>query len=212
VLQLDYQFFKHYGDQVEIEHRHELGGQPGKIRLLGYRDYAVMASYRDAINYGIATNTTPSIFNVRYGEKSKYGFGIDAEQAINDNLGAFLRAMWSDGRTETDAFTEVDQSIAGGISLKGTDWGRAQDTVGFSLIGNELSRDRRDYLQAGGISFFIGDGKIRYRPEIILESYYNWNVAKHTWFTVDYQHIANPAYNADRGPVEVFGLRLHFEY
>jgi len=212
VLQLDYQFFKHYGDQVEIERSHELGGQPGKIRLLGYRDHAVMASYRDAINYGIATNTTPSIFNVRYGEKSKYGFGIDTEQAINDNLGAFLRAMWSDGRTETDAFTEVDQSIAGGISLKGTDWGRAQDTVGFSLIGNELSRDRRDYLQAGGISFFIGDGKIRYRPEIILESYYNWNVAKHTWFTADYQHIANPAYNADRGPVEVFGLRLHFEY
>ena len=212
VLQLDYQFFKHYGDQAELEHSHEFGGQPGKVRLLGYRDYAVLASYRDAINYGIATNTTPSIFNVRYGEKSKYGFGIDIEQAINANLGAFLRAMWADGRTETDAFTEVDQSIAGGISLKGADWGRAQDTVGLSLIGNGLSRDRRDYLQAGGISFFIGDGTLRYRPETIFESYYNWNVTKHTWLTADYQHISNPAYNADRGPVEVFGIRLHFEY
>jgi carbohydrate-selective porin OprB len=212
MLQLDYQFFKHYGDQLEIEHSHELSGQPGKVRLLGYRDYAVLASFRDAINYGIATNTTPSIFNVRYGEKSKYGFGIDAEQAINANLGAFLRAIWSDGRTETDAFTEVDQSIAGGISLKGTDWGRAKDTLGFSLISNGLSKDRRDYLQDGGISFFIGDGALRYRPETIFESYYNWNVAKHTWLTADYQYIANPAYNADRGPVEVFGLRLHFEY
>ena len=212
VLELDYQFFKHYGDQVEIEHSHELGGQPGKVRLLGYRDHAVMANYRDAINYGIATNTTPSIFNVRYAEKSKYGFGFDIEQAINTNFGTFLRAMWADGRTETDAFTEVDQSIAGGISLTGTDWGRAQDTVGFSLIDNGLSKDRRDYLQAGGISFFIGDGALRYRPETIFESYYNWNIVKHTWLTADYQHIANPAYNADRGAVEVFGLRLHFEY
>lgn len=212
MLQLDFRLFRHYGDQVEIEHSQELGGQPGKIRLLGYRDYAVMASYRDAINYGIATGTTPSIFNVRYGEKSKYGFGIDAEQAINTSLGVFFRAMWSDGRTETDAFTEVDESIAGGISLKGTDWGRTQDTVGFSLIGNGLSRDRRNYLQAGGISFFIGDGALRYRPETIFESYYNWNVARRVWLAADYQHIANPAYNADRGPVEVFGMRLHLEY
>jgi high affinity Mn2+ porin len=212
VLQLDYQFFKHYGDQAEIERSHELGGQPGKVRLLGYRDHAKIASYRDAINYGIATNTTPSIFNVRYGEKSKYGFGIDVEQAINTNLGAFLRAMWTDGRTETDAFTEVDRSVAGGISLKGTSWGREQDTVGVALIGNALSKDRRDYLQAAGISFFIGDGALRYRPETILESYYNWNIAKHVWLTADYQHIANPAYNVDRGPVEIFGARLHLEY
>ena len=212
VLQLDYQFFRHYGDQVEIEHSHELGGQPGKVRLLSYRDHAVLASYRDAINYGNATNTTPSIFNVRYAEKSKYGFGIDIEQAINADLGSFLRAMWTDGRTETDAFTEVDQSISGGISLKGTDWERAQDTVGFSLISNGLSKDRRDYLQAGGISFFIGDGALRYRPETILESYYSLNVTKHAWLTADYQHIANPAYNADRGPAEVFGMRLHLEY
>lgn len=211
-LQLDYQFFKHYGDQVEIERGHELGGQPGKFKLLGYRDHAVMASYRDAINYGIATSTTPSIFNVRYGEKNKYGFGINTEQAINADLGAFLRAMWSDGRTETEAFTEADQSIAGGISLKGTDWRRAQDTIGLSLVSDRLSKYRRDYLQAGGISFFIGDGALRYRPETIFEGYYNWNVGKQAWLTADYQHVANPAYNADRGPVEIFGMRLHFEY
>ncbi len=212
MLQLDYQFFKHYGDQLEIEHSHELGGQPGKVRLIGWRNRAVLARYRDAINYGIATNTTPSIFKVRYSEQIKYGFGINIEQAINDDFGAFLRAMQADGHTETLAFTEVDQSIAGGISLKGTTWGRAQDTVGLGLISNGLSKDRRDYLQAGGISFFIGDGKLNYRPETIFESYYNWNVIKHTWLTADYQHIANPAYNADRGPVEVYGMRLHFEY
>lgn len=212
MLQLDYQFFKHYGDQLEIEHSHELAGQPGKVRLLCWRNRAILANYRDAINYGLATATAPDIFKVRYREQIKYGFGIAIEQAINGDLGAFLRAMQADGRTETLAFTEVDSSIAGGISLKGTRWGHAQDTVGFSLIGNGLSKDRRDYLQAGGISFFIGDGALRYRPETIFESYYNWNVAKHAWLTADYQHIANPAYNADRGPVEIFGMRLHFEY
>jgi len=211
-LQLDYQFFKHYGDQVEIEHSHEIGGQAGKVRLLGWRNRAVMASYRDAINYGIATHTAPDIFKVRNGEQIKYGFGINIEQAITPGLGTFMRIMQADGHTETLAFTEVDQSIAGGLSLKGAAWGRAQDTVGLGLISNGLSKDRREYLQAGGISFFIGDGALRYRPEMILESYYNWNVSKRAWLTADYQHIANPAYNADRGPVEVYGLRLHFEY
>ena len=212
MLQLDYQFFQHYGDQMEIEHSHELAGQPGKVRLLGWRNRAILANYRDAINYGLATATAPDIFKVRYGEQIKYGFGIDVEQAINDDLGAFLRAMQTDGRTETLAFTEVDSSLAGGLSLKGTLWGRAQDTVGIALLGNALSQDRRDYLQAGGISFFIGDGALHYRPETIFESYYDWNLAKHAWLTADYQYIKNPAYNADRGPVEIFGMRLHFEY
>ncbi|MBI3480456.1 MAG: carbohydrate porin [Nitrosomonadales bacterium] len=212
MLQLDYQFFQHYGDQLEIEHSHELAGQPGKVRLLAWRNRAILANYRDAINYGLASATAPDIFKVRYREQIKYGLGIDIEQAINDNLGAFLRAMQSDGHTETLAFTEVDSSIAAGLSLKGTGWGRTQDTVGLSLIGNGLSQDRRDYLQAGGISFFIGDGKLSYRPETIIESYYSWSMTKHAWLTADYQHIANPAYNADRGPVEIFGMRLHFEY
>ena len=212
MLQLDYQFFKHYGDQVEIEHSHELAGQPGKVRLLAWRNRAILANYRDAINYGLATATAPDIFKARYGEQTKYGFGINIEQAINENMGAFLRAMQADGRTETLAFTEVDSSIAGGVSLKGAIWGRTQDTVGIALLSNALSQDRRDYLQAGGISFFIGDGALRYRPEAIFESYYNWNMAKHAWLTADYQHIANPAYNADRGPVEIFGMRLHLEY
>lgn len=157
MLPIYLRFFSHYGDQVEFEHSHELAGQPGKVRLLGWRNRAVLASYRDAINYGNLVNWVPDpvfgrqyIMNVRNGEKIKYGFGINIEQAINSDLGTFLRAMWSDGRTETLAFTEVDQSIAGGISLKGTDWERAQDTMGFSLIGIQgqarLSASGRDFI------------------------------------------------------------------
>lgn len=212
MLQLDFQLLKHYGDQLEIEHAHELAGRPGKVRLLAWRNRARLANYRDAIAYGQAHSQTPDIFKVRYGEQIKYGLGINIEQAVSDGTGMFLRAMQADGRTETMAFTEADSSIAGGFALKGAAWGRAQDTAGIALISNGLSKDRRDYLQAGGISFFIGDGALRYRPETIFETYYSWNAARNFWLTADYQRINNPAYNADRGPVEVYGVRVHLEY
>lgn len=212
MLPPDFRFFKHYGDQIEIEHAHELGGQPGKLRLLAFRNRAVLARYRDAIGYGVTHNEAPDIFKVRYGEQIKYGLGFNLEQALGHDAGVFLRAMSADGRTETLAFTEADQSLAGGISIQGSSWGRTQDTLGLALIRNGLSRDRRDYLEAGGISFFIGDGKLNYRPETIFEGYYNWNVVKGVWLSADCQRIANPAYNADRGPVNIYGMRLHLEY
>jgi len=219
MLPTDYNIYRHHGDQVEVEHRHELAGQPGAIRVLAWRNRAILARYRDAIAYGNSVDWVPDpefgrkyIFKVRNTEQIKYGIGVNADQAVNDNLGVFFKAMWSDGQTETEAFTEVDRSMAAGVSLKGTSWGRAQDTVGLALTRNWLSSDRRQYLEAGGISFFIGDGALNYRPETTFEGYYNWNIVKHTWLTADYQRMANPAYNADRGPVTVYGMRLHFEY
>lgn len=212
MLPIDHSIGKHYGDQVEIEHAHELGGQPGKVRVLAWRNRAVLARYRDAINYGAAHGEVPDIFKVRNGEQTKYGLGVNIEQALSSNLGVFLRAMQADGRTETWAFTEVDQSLAGGLSLKGAAWGRAQDVVGLALMRNGLSKDRREYLEAGGISFFIGDGRLNYRPETIAEAYYSLNVVKDTWITLDTQRIQNPAYNADRGPVYVDSIRLHTEF
>ncbi|MDD5405157.1 MAG: carbohydrate porin [Sulfuricella sp.] len=212
MLAPDLRFFKHYGDQAEIEHAHELGGQPGKLRLLVFRNRAILARYRDAIDYGRTHNEVPDIFKVRNGEQIKYGLGVDLEQALGHDAGLFLRAMTADGRSETLAFTEADQSLAGGVSIQGSSWGRAQDTLGLALMRNGLSHDRRDYLAAGGISFFIGDGKLNYRPETIFESYYNWQVVKNAWLSADYQRIANPAYNADRGPVNIYGMRLHLEY
>lgn len=120
--------------------------------------------------------------------------------------------MQADGHTGTWAFTEVDQSLAGGLSLKGTAWGRVQDTVGLALMRNGLSKDRREYLAAGGISFFIGDGRLNYRPGTIAEAYYSLNVVKSAWITLDAQRINNPAYNADRGPANVESIRLHTEF
>jgi carbohydrate-selective porin OprB len=120
--------------------------------------------------------------------------------------------MKADGRTETQAFTEVDESLATGVLLKGSSWGRTGDTLGAALMMNGLSKHRRAYLEAGGLSYFIGDGYLQYRPETVMETFYSVSVAKHVWLTGDYQHIWNPAYNAARGPIGVVALRLHAEY
>ncbi len=187
----------------------------GKVRLLAWRNRANLASFSDALNYGLANPADPNhqwITKVRNGEKIKYGYGVNVEQALSRNVGAFLRAMNADGRTETYAFTEADASLAGGLSITGGAWGRAQDVVGLALARNMLSPDRRNYLAAGGISFFIGDGALRYRAETLFEGYYSWNIWKAMGVTLDYQRVQNPAYNADRGPVNFLALRFHAEF
>uniref|UniRef100_Q47A57 OmpA-like transmembrane domain n=1 Tax=Dechloromonas aromatica (strain RCB) TaxID=159087 RepID=Q47A57_DECAR len=213
-LPIDYQIKRHYGDQIELEHAHEIADQPGKIRLLAFRNRANLAAYRDGSTW-LDNNPGPdqiAIQNVRNGEKIKYGFGLNIEQAITENIGAFLRAMRADGRTETYAFTEADASFATGLSLKGSLWGRSDDTVGVAWMRNALSHERRDYLAKGGISFFIGDGALNYRPENILETYYSLKALPGLWLTADYQRISNPAYNADRGPANILSLRAHAEF
>lgn len=120
--------------------------------------------------------------------------------------------MKADGRTETHAFTEVDGSLSSGFLIKGAAWGRDGDSLGISLMRNTISDDRRNFLEAGGISYFIGDGALRYRPETIFEGFYSLNVYKGAWLTGDYQRYANPAYNADRGPINVYAIRLHAEF
>lgn len=214
MLPTDYNIMKHHGDQLEVEHSHTLFGQPGKVRVLGWANRARLASFKDALDYLInhPGSDSQAIFAVRNSEKIKYGLGINIEQAINDDLGFFLRAMKADGKTETQAFTETDASLGTGLSLKGASWGRPKDTVGLGCSLNTLSRDRQRYLEAGGISFFIGDGKLNYSPEQVFEAYYSVNVWKNFYLTADYQHMSNPAYNADRGPVDFGALRFHVDF
>jgi hypothetical protein len=215
-LQVDWDLLNHYGDQFEVEHAHSLAGQPGKVRVLAWRNRAVTASFNDATQYlQRHPGTDPqSFFQVRNGEKIKYGLGLNLEQAVGDDVGVFLRAMKADGRTETYAFTEVDASLSAGTLLKGHLWGRAADTVGVAYMNNQLSNERRAFLQAGGMSYFIGDGAghFRYGAERGVEVFYNLGIGKHLWMTADYQRIQNPAYNMLRGPVNVYALRVHTEF
>ena len=215
-LQVDWDLLRHYGDQFEVEHAHTLGGQPGKLRALAWRNRAVTASFNDATAY-LKNNPgadPQTFFQVRNGEKIKYGLGLNLEQALSADVGVFLRTMKADGRTETYAFTEVDGSLSAGTLVNGRLWGRAQDNVGLAVMENRISRDRRGFLEAGGMSYFIGDGKgnFRYRPERGLELFYSVGLGKGLWATGDWQRIHNPAYNALRGPVNVYALRLHAEF
>ena len=210
-LPLDKKILTHYGDQIELERAHTINGQPGKLRLLAFRNKANMGQFRDALLEAAINGGTPDVGKVRR-ENIKYGFGFNLEQNLTPELNVFTRASWNDGVSETYAFTEIERSFSSGAAVKGILWGRHADMVGVAFVRNGLSRVHQEYLAAGGHGAFIGDGQLTYRPETIVEAYYSANVAKSTWITLDLQHIANPAYNADRGPVKVASIRLHTEF
>jgi high affinity Mn2+ porin len=210
-LALNPRIFQSFGDQIELEHSHTLGGQPGKLRLLAYRNQADMGGYRDSIADASASGGTPDLATSRE-KRVKYGFGVNLEQSLSSSVGVFARASWNNGEAETFAFTEIDRSISAGASIKGTAWGRSADSVGVALVKNGISGPHRDYLGDGGLGFFLGDGQLRYRSENIFETFYSFGVVKDFWVSLDLQRIFDPAYNADRGPVSVASARLHYGF
>jgi high affinity Mn2+ porin len=193
---------------VELETRYSLFGQPGKLRTLGFVNSDFSGSYRETLN-NPALNL--DISQTRRG-RIKYGYALNVEQAITDDIGLFGRWSWNDGTNEIMAFTDIDRSLSLGTSIKGTKWGRPDDVVGIAGAINGLSQDHRDFLAAGGLGPLIGDGQLNYRHERVLETYYAYALNKALTFTADYQLIVNPAYNADRGPVSIFSGRLHAEF
>jgi hypothetical protein len=210
-LKLDRDFTQHYGDVVELERALRFGERRGSFRLLAFRNRMVSGSFRDALDLAAQTGSTPDVAAVRR-EQSKHGFGAGLQLELTRDLGAYVRAGWNDGRTETFAFTEIDRSLAAGLLLKGTEWKRPEDSIGFAGYLNGISQAHRDYLAAGGQGFFLGDGQLNYGQEKILELFYSLSIVKGTWLTADFQHIANPGYNRDRGPAQVYNLRAHFEF
>jgi carbohydrate-selective porin OprB len=209
-LQLNYSIANSYGDAIELERGYTLGAQPGRVRLLAFRNRANMGGYRDALDL-TPPGAEPDLAVTRR-FRDKRGYGLNIEQSLSNSVGAFVRASRNDGEAETYAFTEIDRSLSGGVLIKGSAWGRMQDSVGLAVARNDLSQAHRDFLAAGGLGFFIGDGRLSYRPETILEAFYNLQLHRRVWLSLDLQRIANPAYNSDRGPVTVWGLRLHSEF
>jgi len=193
---------------LELETRYSLFSLPGKLRTMAWLNSAFSGSYREtldnpALNLDIAQTRTGRI---------KYGYVVNLEQALADDLGLFGRWSWNDGKTEIMAFTDIDASLSTGLSIKGTKWGRPDDVIGIGGAINALSRDHRDFIAAGGLGVLIGDGALNYRRERILETYYAYALTKAITLTADYQFVTNPAYNADRGPVHIFSGRLHGEF
>lgn len=201
---------KQQAQNIEYTRNYKWMKRPGAIRILGFLNSASMGNYRESI----ALNpTSPDIIaNRQYGRK-KYGFGLNAEQKLNSYLGAFARASWNDGANETWAFTEIDRSFSIGLSAAGEKWKRSNDTIGLSYLTSGLSNPHKEYLQAGGYGFMLGDGKLNYAWEQVTELYYSAELTKkQLYLTGGYQMIVNPGYNADRkGPVHVFSIRVHLE-
>jgi carbohydrate-selective porin OprB len=168
--------------------------------------------YRVAINQYLEGKTAkPDITNHPLQTTLKYGFGVNLEQALSPNLTAYARFGWNNGKTESWAYTEIDQSFAGGFAINGRKWGRNQDRFGLAFASNGLSGAHRLYLALGGTGFIIGDGALNYSRENILEGYYTVHLWRGLYVAPDVQYIVNPAYNRDRGPVVVPGFRLHIE-
>lgn len=209
--QLDYSLSKDYGNQVELTRSHELWGQPGALRGLFYQQRAFMGNYQNAINLSQQTNTPPpDVFNVRQAATNSWGYGLNAEQAINNDVGVFARWSWNPGTTETQTL-DISKSVSGGVSVKGSSWARPNDTLGIGFAVNGIASSQINYLQQGGLTAFIGDGALSYRTEKILETYYSAKIYKDLYISADYQRIANPAYNSARGPLNIFGIRAHIE-
>jgi high affinity Mn2+ porin len=170
-----------------------------------------MGTYADALAEPITTPNYPDITLVRQ-VRTNYGFAANLEQAITADLGVFARASWSPGLDEIIGWTDCDESVSAGAVLKGASWGRPNDRIGVAGVIDGLSPEAQAYFAAGGLGILIGDGALNYRPEKILETYYSYSLNTWSALTFDYQFVADPAYNADRGPVHIFAGRYHAEF
>jgi high affinity Mn2+ porin len=195
---------------AELERRWEINGHPGKIRLTGFLESANMGSYRSAVENFPASQ--PNLTATRR-YRLTYGIGVNAEQELTSDIGVFLRAGYRDPNYEEYQFTDVSKSFSIGALIKGTKWNRPNDTFGLADTLAGIGHQQQVYLNDGGMGVVIGDGKLpHYGLENVIETFYNFEVIKGINLTCDYQLVANPGYNEDRGPIHVFSARVHFEY
>ena len=210
-LRLDARQSRRHGDALELELPFEFAGREGAVRMLVFQNRANMGQFDAAIALARSAGGTPDLAAVRE-LRTKRGIGIGAQYELIKDVGGYMRAAWNDGRSETYAFTEIDQSLSAGVLAKGTLWRRANDTLGIAHYINALHGPHRDYLAAGGSGFFLGDGQLNYAREKTTEIFYSAHLFARAFATLGFQRTANPGYNRDRGPVNVASLRLHLKF
>jgi high affinity Mn2+ porin len=214
------EFWKQWGMILELERRWRLADHPGAIRPSAWLDHGFLAPFGVATPLLIANPPPPdtpagaeiTVPRAAFGFHYKYGFGVNWEQEIAKNLGVFGRVGWQDGHIAAAAFTDADWLVQLGLSIKGAAWRRPGDT--FGLVGNLVgaSSQQQAFLKAGGTGILNGDGNLTYSPEKSFETYYDFGIGKGFHLAFGYQFFADPAFNRDRGPVNVFAARLHWEY
>ena len=198
----------------EIEERHQLWGEPGKLKVTAFLSRGNAGSFANGINLAQTTGIDPSLaLALVRTYQSRPGVSVNLEQQVTETLGVFARAGWADGNVEPWDFTDVDRTVSGGVSINGKNWGRPDDTVGIAGVINGIAPNHQAYFNIGGLGILIGDGALpNYGLEQIIEAYYSYALTASTRVSFDYQFIANPGYNADRGPANVFAGRFHSQF
>jgi high affinity Mn2+ porin len=210
---LDTDLSRARAENLEWELHPRLGLKiPAQLRLLSYVNHANMGDYRQAVNLFLEGKTpAPDIVATRQPGSVKYGFGANFEQQVTPSLRLFSRAGWNDGRHESFAYTEVDNTFSLGGDYRGYSWHRDHDKAGLAFVTNGISPEHADYLRLGGLGFLLGDGNLTYGRENIFEGYYTAHFWRGVYGAFDLQHVQDPGYNRDRGPVWVPAIRLHIE-
>jgi hypothetical protein len=212
-IDYDWHLSEAHGDNVEFElDRGIVPGHQGVVRLLGYVNHADMGSYREAIDAFVAgRDSVLAVTAHRRPGRTKAGVGVNVEESLGHGLTVFGRAGLNNGKVESFAYTEVDHSLEVGAAWTALPW-RRRDRLGIALVSNGLAPDHREYLARGGLGFLLGDGALTYGPERIVEAYYTLAVGLGLSLAFDVQHVVHPGYNQDRGPVNVFAVRMHLDF
>ncbi|WP_425387659.1 carbohydrate porin [Edaphobacter aggregans] len=218
-IDLDWAFSRANGQNFEFELRKSLLGhlvspqRKGTVRVLSFVNHAHMGRYRDAVNaYLSGQDPKPNISAHAKFSAVKYGFTLNAEQELTQNLRVFTRVGWNEGQHESFAYTEVDQTVALGADYSGRAFSRPNDQIGLAFVSNAIKRDHQNYLRYGGLGFILGDGNLNYAREDIFESYYTLHAWRGLYYALDLQFVDHPGYNKDRGPVLVEAVRMHVDF
>lgn len=206
----DGDFWKSWGMPLEFERRYDLGGHPGSVRVLAFLNEADMATYAAAIAI-LRAEGPGADFQAARTHNFKYGCGINWDQEIAKGVGVFSRLGWNDGHTESWAYSDVSRSLTLGLSVNGGAWRRPEDTFGLAGVASGITHDAQVFFQDGGTGILGGDGALDYSWEKGVEAYYDFKVWEAVHAALDYQFIADPNYNRDRGPVSTVAVRLHWE-
>jgi hypothetical protein len=202
---IDFQIGRSHSEHFELESPLRLvPNHVGLVRGLAFVNHGPLALYRDAISATgqLAGHRSP---------RRTYGFGLTAEQELTPTVRVYGRLGWAQGKIESRNNTEADGAASGGFDLTGDRWHRLDDKFGAAVAMSTLALDHRAYLAMGGIGAVLGDGRLHYGKEKLVEIYYTARVKSGVYVTADLQRIWNPGYNQARGPVTVVALRLHLE-
>jgi high affinity Mn2+ porin len=202
----DGRFFHAWGMVAEGERRYSIGGHAGVVRPLAFVNQGEFGSYKAALS--VPGADISKTFALRH----TFGFGLNAEQEISKNIGVFSRVGWNNGQNEAWNYTDADHTGSLGVSVKGEAWRRTRDSAGLAAVVSGITKVNQQYLKAGGTGILDGDGNLNYSREFALETYYDHTFPKQIHWALDYQFVANPAFNRDRGPVSIFGTRIHWEF